>query len=592
MTLRIESITPKIGDRLTLGQLSILVGPNNSGKSQTLRDIREYITTGSDAKLVAIRGLELRMVDMPNALRGLTRRPHPNPVHEHIFGVASDLQKRHETTPTYAWMKTTFDGAPDNANVSEEVLRSFGPFWLAHLDAEGRFHLAAATDSYHTREESPANALQAFFGEGRAAVEELRAAFREAFAVDIALDWAAMKKLGLVIGEDFGVIPDTREGLDVLLRDALALEKQGDGYRSFAGVVLAMLTFPDRVLLLDEPEAFLHPAQARVLGRWIARACCKRGAQVLISSHSADFLHGVVSANAEATVVRLNRTSSGSTFHLVPAETTAGLIRSPLLSSQPVMDALFHRGVVVCEGDPDRAIYQTIAHTMLSGEGGEDILFIHSNGKDAAKGPIELLRSAGAPVCAALDIDVINSPNVLTDVCTALRATPPSAHILKARQNVAAHVEEIDESQRIAQIEAALQEWLQTTHTDLRRARKSLEQIAGEGSKWDQVKKLGVDYFSGDSRREIDQLLSDLVALGLFLVPCGELESWMKNLGFSKGSKWNRAALEALSQDQCPAPLREYVRSLITFLSKDYSRNGGAGDADAQSPTSALTVQG
>lgn len=565
MPLNILSLTPKQGERLTLGRLTVLVGPNNCGKSQTLRDIREYVTTGSSARMVAIDALELQMLDRASALLNLTRRQHQNPLHEQIYGVASDLQKRHETTPTYEWMRKTFDDASEDPPVTDELLRSFGPFWLAHLDAEGRFRLAAATDSYDTRNESPSNALQAFFSGGRAAVEELRSAFREAFGVDIALDWAGMKRMGLVIGPDFGSIPDTREGVDALLRGATPLGEQGDGYRSFAGVVLATLTFSDRVLLLDEPEAFLHPAQARVLGRWIARACRNRGAQVVIASHSADFLHGIVTANSEATVVRLNRTITGSTFHHVPAATTAGLIRSPLLSSQPVMDALFHRGVVVCEGDPDRAVYQTIAHTVLAGESGEDILFIHSNGKDAAKGPIELLRSAGAPVCAVLDIDVLNSANVFTDAITALTGSAPSESLLSARAKVAASVEELSEATRLELIRAAVREWLTRELSDLRLARKSLERAASEGSKWEQVKKQGVDYFTGEARQEIERLLLELRELGLFLVPCGELECWIAT-GVSKGSKWNRAALEALDQGRCPDNLKDFIRRVVAHL--------------------------
>ncbi len=130
--------------------------------------------------------------------------------------------------------------------------------------------------------------------------------------MDIALDWAAMRRLYLKVGPAFGSIPEARTELDALLRDAPELSVQGDGYKSFAGVVLAMLTFPNRLLLLDEPEAFLHPAQARVLGRWLAAHAKTRTAQMIVASHSADFLWGIVSANAGATVIRLNRSGAGA----------------------------------------------------------------------------------------------------------------------------------------------------------------------------------------------------------------------------------------------------------------------------------------
>ena len=50
------------------------------------------------------------------------------------------------------------------------------------------------------------------------------------------------------------------------------LKRQGDGMRSFASVVLHLLaTVTPSILMLDEPEAFLHPPQARLLGTSLLR---------------------------------------------------------------------------------------------------------------------------------------------------------------------------------------------------------------------------------------------------------------------------------------------------------------------------------
>lgn len=572
MPLGIRSLTPKIGESFMVGQLTILVGPNNCGKSQTLRDIRDFLKKGSADQLLTIQAVDVLLPCLEETLKHVTSRPHTSPGHQHIFGVGSDLQSRHEVSPNTAWLENNFDASTGVWRDPTQFLQVFGSYWVAHLDAERRFQLAAPTESYDTRNESPANALQAFFGQGRTAVEELRKAFKAAFGVDVALDWAAMRRLALAIGDEFGEIPDTREALDNLLKKAPPLASQGDGYRSFAGVVLSTLTFPDRVLLLDEPEAFLHPAQARTLGRWIANAATKRSGQIIVASHSADFLHGIISANQDTTVVRLNRTGKGSTYHVVPPATTRDLISSPLLSSQPVMDAIFHRGVVVCEGDADRAIYQTIAHSshFLGQDVGEDLLFIHSNGKDAAATPIELLRKAGAPVCATLDLDVVNTPTVFTNVFRALTGADPGEHLVQLRERVATSVEALDEIERIKLIRDAVARWIERDQTDLRLARKSLKDIADEGANWDRVKKQGVDFFQGDARRDVDDLINELNKFGFLIVPRGELESWMDFLGQSKGARWNRAALEELGQRRCPADLLTYVRRVVNYF-KDQS---------------------
>src|SRR5581483_10518213 len=46
--------------------------------------------------------------------------------------------------------------------------------------------------------------------------------------------------------------------------------EQGDGFRAFVHVLLKTLVRPTPIVLVDEPEAFLHPPQARLLGRYLA----------------------------------------------------------------------------------------------------------------------------------------------------------------------------------------------------------------------------------------------------------------------------------------------------------------------------------
>jgi hypothetical protein len=374
-----------------------------------------------------------------------------------------------------------------------------------------------------------------------------------------------MRKLYLKVGANFGVIPDTRSQLDTLLKDAQQLSQQGDGYKSFAGIALALLAFPNRLLMLDEPEAFLHPAQTRALGRWIAGNAKDRAAQVILASHSADFLLGVISADPDATVIRLNRSARGTTFHKIPPATTEGLINSPLLSSQPVLDALFHKGVVVCEGDPDRAVYQTVLHKFLRSEGGEEVLLIHSNGKDAAKLPIEMLRSSGTPVCAIVDIDVLNSAATLGEIITALSGLPIDARVTAARDSVATMVEKATQGDLLTALKEAVRRWLDTEYTDLRRARKALAAGAKVKSQWDAVKRRGVDFFDGADRTTVDELLRLLDEIGLFIVRCGELEVWFR-LGIGKGAQWNRAALEKLHTGDCPDDLKAFMHGVLKFL--------------------------
>lgn len=96
MPLKVRSITPRGSAALSLGGLNILVGANNSGKSQTLRDIRDYAISGSTNRLTILEHLEVELPNEAEAMSGLSVRPHPNPGHSRMLGVANDLQNRHE----------------------------------------------------------------------------------------------------------------------------------------------------------------------------------------------------------------------------------------------------------------------------------------------------------------------------------------------------------------------------------------------------------------------------------------------------------------------------------------------------------------
>jgi len=103
-----------------------------------------------------------------------------------------------------------------------------------------------------------------------------------------------------------GTKPEKTPGEDELSRNfvekirvqAVPLESQGDGMRSFATVLLYVLVADTHsIQFLDEPEAFLHPPQARLLGELIARER-KAKSQLFIATHSTDILDGLIAGGA------------------------------------------------------------------------------------------------------------------------------------------------------------------------------------------------------------------------------------------------------------------------------------------------------
>ena len=473
MPLRINSIKSKSGQSVQLNMINVLVGSNNVGKSQVLKDMRDYLRTGILNHMKVLEHIDIRLPTEVEAFEKVQVLSNIHaPGHFRYLGVGPDLKSRCESGVPESWHQIF--GRGTDPNRTSEILRVLGNFLVAYLDAEGRFSLASPSEAYDTREESPSNALQQFFAADLRVRESLRVAFKEAFQMDIALDWAAMKRFYLKVGTNFGVISNDQKELDALLKDADQLSEQGDGYKSFAGVALSLLSFSDRVLLLDEPEAFLHPAQAKILGRWVARQAVENDIQLVIASHSSDFLSGVLSAFPRANVIRINRVLNDTRLHVIPVESAKELVSSPLLSSQPVVDALFHKGVVICEGDPDRAIYQAVAQHASNINPGSELLFIHSNGKDAAKIPLKLMRDSDIPAAVIVDIDVINSLTVLEDLYGATAGTPMPQDLIDLQKSIMTYVSELPEDKLLNDLKASIADWVALPHSDLRSARRGL----------------------------------------------------------------------------------------------------------------------
>jgi hypothetical protein len=88
---------------------------------------------------------------------------------------------------------------------------------------------------------------------------------REALDADLIVDWVAGNRVGFRIGDE----PRRDESNDRVserygeaLQRLPRLDSDGDGVRSFVGTLLATFCGAHPVLLIDEPEAFLHPPQA------------------------------------------------------------------------------------------------------------------------------------------------------------------------------------------------------------------------------------------------------------------------------------------------------------------------------------------
>jgi hypothetical protein len=293
-------------------------------------------------------------------------------------------------------------------------------------------------------------------------------------------------------------------------QSGVRLSEMSDGVQVFCGMVAAVAALPHLLLLVDEPEAFLHPTLSRRLGADLARIARDRNARLVAATHSADFLLGCLDEVPETTVLRLDYRKGKASSWVLPAEKVAEISRDPLLRSSNSLQALFARSAVVCEADSDRAFYSEINRRLQVSEnrtGALDTAFLNAQNWQTTVRVAAPLRSAGVPAAVILDLDTIATDGPWVDLIGMCDLS-------------------LDDKNRILRRRA-----------EARDAIRDLGYVAAGGPL--KAKVYGMASFEDNaSKTVVQRALDELAAIGLFVVEVGELENWLTQLGCTNKATW------------------------------------------------------
>ena len=147
--------------------------------------------------------------------------------------------------------------------------------------------------------------------------------------------------------------------------------------RSFASVILHLLApITPSILILDEPEAFLHPPQAKLLGELIAKKRSSR-AQLFVATHSPDVLNGLLNvAPDHLRVLRIRREGNVNRVKELDKQRAKEISTDPLMKYSSVMSGVFHERVIICESDADCMFYSTLLDLPEINRGGNQTCFL------------------------------------------------------------------------------------------------------------------------------------------------------------------------------------------------------------------------
>ncbi len=355
--------------------------------------------------------------------------------------------------------------------------------------------------------------------------EKVRSIVLDAFGSWFVIDPTNGGKLRVRLAKRAPVNESEERGLDTAAVDYHSqntlIDETSDGVRAFTGIITALIADDPKITLIDEPEAFLHPALAMKLGKEVAAISANDPKKRLfVSTHSAAFLMGCIQSGAPLNIVRLTYKSGVATTRVLRKEQLLPLMRKPLLRSTGMLEGLFYEAVIVSEGNSDRAFYQEInerLRTVKDERGLGNCLFINTEGKDTIWDVVRPLRELGIPAVGIVDVDVLKKGG------TEFRKLTGGAFF----SDIALPGLEITRLKVLAALEAT-------------------------GTAWKTNGGLAV--LPVNEQQGANDFFNQLEDYGVFVVRSGEVEAWLSHLNVPKSKpNWLPQMFERMGEDPADA---------------------------------------
>ena len=575
---KINSISFKNGDSYSPGKINIVIGANNSGKSQFLKEIRSTILGNTDGPKgpyvyetnnVIIDSIDLAIpknaedLDGSYGLTGHVVRGMNGWRVRDFCNIGTQLSP--SSGYTYRSLPCSFslqddwraclnnllqpnetDHSLEEKERQRQILQFLGPMFVDYAGTEDRLLLSIGEPARGVRDDSY-NTLSAALDVDDTC-STISETVKRLFHKDIALDNTTSRQSVVpVVSEDFSGYRNSHNSSVKLtyMQNATQLRNEGDGFRSYVTILLTVMGASKPILLVDEPEAFLHPTYAMELGKQLGTMLDESDAlqNAFISTHSSYFLQGILdSAASGLSLIRLKRNGGKSTFNILDKDKIETLKNRSDYSPQYI-DALFSKRAILVEAPRDAIIYSAICDKISEID---NPIFVSTNGKDAFKGVKEFYAASGLPCRCICDFDIINDHDKFKNI---MKAFSVDVEVRQRALNAADAIKKIYRDLAI-----------QKTSN-----KKDLASLIKERYKKD----VFID-IPESLRQDCRNSLRDLIRFGIYVLTTGELESLFEDSGIEHShdsDDWLKNSLSFIRQNDI-SKLKgdENISELISFL--------------------------
>jgi hypothetical protein len=252
---------------------------------------------------------------------------------------------------------------------------------------------------------------------------------------------------------------------------------------------------------------------------------------------------------------------------------------------ETILDGLFAEAVAVVESEADRLVYST-TWEKLAHDFRHDVHFVSVGGLGGMADTCQLYKNLKIPVCLVADLDLLRELGTFQSIMTALASDEQTLDAMEKCRKIIKQIKALGPLHSEAGVAAALREILGETlnwsdSDQLGRVRRTLGDLSVGLSETARLK-LGLESLSDRTvYHDLKAFLGELRGLGVFLVPCGELEDWVPHLmngAPSKKKKPERANFMANKIREVPLGTNDiwaFIRKMAEYQRDEINRIGG-----------------
>lgn len=566
--------------------LIVVVGPNSSGKTLLLKDIEAYFRSGLPAFKVLRAITPATPLNLDQFLSDLVDIGALRPLPGDVFGInvpnatlEPQFQRHQLPRNNLVAAHNEFQAVKNGTN--ERFFSWLGPTIVSLLSLANRLELCKPAPRFDHNTHSAETPIQRLVN-SRSAIKAIMDETSQVFG-NLALPDAIQQgnyELRVTGTPDRPPQEDTLVPKEFQKYRSIVFE--GDGYKSYVGLCIALLIGRRPLCLIDEPELCLHPPQAYRIGCFLGKHGQSKAHATFVATHSSQVLRGILDTADCVTIGRLSRKGDAFLSHLIPESELKGAVHNPRTRADAILDGLFSRGAILVESDGDREVYQAACEGIASFPS-QEVHFVPMWGTGGFAETSRFYRRLNIPVAIISDLDQITETGLMKRILDALDDNPDSVKSsMETLISLAAEIKRIPPSVSPQDIVQALQricgmsmEW---DNDDDKRLREEIHELDESLRRLKRLKEGGVEAYSIDYPKIKDSLLSVITlcsSIGLFFVSIGSLEDWVQSLMLpeyprkKKINKMIRAAIMAAKIREAPTKkgdVWQFMETVLAFL--------------------------